>query len=337
MAKTNTHSMLPVVTIVCLLTLFSSIAIWLVHFEPDRKQTSDSESRSATIVKQITNAKRNEHKPMLEAFEKADIEPPISSEMSWLSRPTWQLDGLLTDKLPELQSAYEHGDQAAGFMIAAYLSRCDKAPSSKEDLEAKVEFAIEMGEADLVDRLTQGYKFCLGVPTELREEHLKRFIRLSEDGFTPALEVIGSIPSKQYMEHMQLQALPREEYIIARDTFEKAKYHYLSQAAQQGSMLALLKLSHLNAHSPKHIQESSIRGHTSLSLALANATVAKHFTKNDLVYGRAEFIQNRLYQQATAKELFLAESLSAKMISEIQRAGQAYSAQENERWVFTFY
>lgn len=337
MTKANIHSILPMLIIVSLIIIFSSIAIWLVHFEPNVRQQSHSTSPNSELENLVTIPESDQYEPVMAVKEQSDAKPHNPPELVWLNRPFWQLDGLLTDKLPALQLAYQNGDKAAGFVIAAYLSRCNKAPSSKADLEEKVEFAIETGEADLAERLTQRYNFCQGVPEEMREQHLTRFITLSKDGFTPALEVIGSIPSKQYMEYMKLEELPRDEYISARDAFEKSKYQYLTQAANQGSILALLKLSDMNAHSPKHIEESRNKGHTSLSLALANASVAKHFTTNDLVYGRAEFIQSRLYQKASAKEIFLAESLSANMVSKIQKIGHAYPAREKDRWVFTFY
>jgi hypothetical protein len=335
MAKAKNQRLLPMLIIVSLIVLCSSIAIWLVNFNPDIQ-------RQSLLVNQSANAE-NVSVPLTSVHDKPDEaslykeQESILGNLAWQTRPKWQLDGLLVDQLSTLQKTYQRGDNAAGFVLAAYLSRCSKAPSSEKELEEKVNAAIDTDEQNLAEQMMRRYYFCDGVSEELRSQHLERFIALAKDGFTPALEVMGSLPSKQYMQYMQLQDLPRDAFIAARDAFEKSKYAYLNQAAEQGSMLALLKLSSLNSHPPALIQEKRNDGHTSLSLALAYATVVKHFTQDDVVYGRAEFTQNRLYQQATAAELHLAATLSENMISKIELGGQAYSARESERWVFTFY
>lgn len=136
-----------------------------------------------------------------------------------------------------------------------------------------------------------------------------------------------------YMQFSQQDELPRDEYIRIRDEFEATKYRYLHQAASQGSLLALHKLSGLNTHRLDMIAPD----HTSVSLSLASAAALLHFTKNNMSHSRGVFQQNRLNDMATPEELFNAQQRASVLINKIEEIGEIYPAMENEKWVYTFY
>ncbi len=266
--------------------------------------------------------------------ESADKSKPQPTHMDWISRPNWQLSGLYREHIDELKLRFAQGDQRAGFILAANALRCNRAASSQEQLEQKIQRATEYVDAQAtIDREMNRFEFCQGIELSERQAHLDYFSTLAASGYVPALEVIGSIPDKLYMQYSHQADLPRDEYIARRDAFQKQKYGYLNQAASQGSLYALQRLSYINSHQPDLLEP----GQSSVSVALANTMTLLHFSQDNTTYNRAQFQQNRLYDMVSAEELETAQQLSKQFVDKIENSGQLYTAMENDKSVFTFY
>ena len=308
------------VSIIYLYQSYSHTPVALVvGHEPIVNEPDSSEASSEAVVSDQASSKQNEQ---------------ITPTMAWLSRPSHYLPGKLVDHLDDLQKRFSDGEKAAGFVLAANLLRCDRAAVTKDQMELQVEAAIENNERPgLVDQIINKFEFCQDVPSELRSKHLPYFTQLAESGFTPALEVVSSIPDKMYMQFSGQAHLPRDEYIQKRNEFKATKYRYLNQAAMQGSMLALHKLSYLNSHQLDLVEKD----HTLVSLSLANVAVLLHLTENNISHSRGVFQQNRLNEIATPQELFHGQQRAMQIIKQIEDKGQAYEAMTNEKWAYTFY
>lgn len=257
---------------------------------------------------------------------------------TWIERPDWQLSGKYLDHIASLKSRFSKGDNVAGFILAANSYICDRASGSQSELESKIDRASDLVDSQRsIDRMISKFEFCEGVTQHEREQHVAYFSSLADSGFTPALEVLGSIPDNIYMQLTQQHNLPRDDYVNVRDQFKKTKYRYLNQAASQGSMFALFKLSYLNIHRPKLIEAERQSGHSSVSLALANSIALLYFTENNVTHNRATYQQDKLYKIASPEELREAEQLASEIIFGIRESGRVFSAVENDRPVHTFY
>jgi len=314
-----------------LLILIGLALCWLLlpEFEGNNHELKVAETElSITDTSENTSSSMGE---VITAVE--DDQQTSSSQLTWLVRPDHRLSGRLVDHLAQLKARYAQGELEAGFILAVNLSTCDRAPHSKQALDSRVDLWIEEGRGqNFIDNLISRYDFCEGVGPEERAQHLAYFTDLADSTYIPAMEVLGSIFDKAYMQISKQADLPRDEYVKQKRLFQHKKYDYLKQAASQGSMYALQMLAGMNAHKPDWTQTELQQGYSSVSLALAHSMALLHFSEDNLTYSRASFRQDKLLKLATAQEVTLAEQLAAKLIQAIQSAGQAYTAiKENYR------
>ena len=282
----------------------------------------------------VDNAKISDVEPVATIDE---VENDERLPFTRLARPDHRLRGKLINHIAELTALFAQGNDAAGFKLAMNLSTCTRAAISQEELDADVEQWLgDDKEQYFIDTRVARFNFCEGVSQLEREQHLVYLNQLAESGFTPALEILGEMSDRKYMQSSQPSNLPRDQYIKIRSQFQQTKYRYLNQAAAQGSMLALQRLSWVNAHHPKLVKEQHSEQHSAVSLALANTIALLYFSENNLTYDRATLQQNKLYQIATSEEIYLAEELAPNIIELIRHSGQAYTAiKENYRSVST--
>lgn len=245
--------------------------------------------------------------------------------LTWRTRPDHRLNGQFIEHIQILQDDFAKGNNHAGFILATNLLTCSRAASTKEELDSEVDYWIRDGQRQsMIDSHVSRFHFCEGISSDDRRQPISIFTRLAESNFTPALEVLGTMPDKTYMELTDKTQLERNDYISEKVEFQKAKYKYITRAAEQGSMKALLRLTSLAQHKPSIIEFNDATGYSSVSLALANAIVLKYFTEDNATYSRADFQYNKQFELATPQEVDLADELADEIILKVKSFGEAY-------------
>lgn len=246
--------------------------------------------------------------------------------VSWVTRPNHRLTGKLIDHIATLEDSFAKGNHHAGYILAVKLKTCRLAPLTRNQLEVDVDSLIKDNmPQDMIERRISNFEFCEGIKASDREKHFDYFTLLAESGFTTALEVIGIMPDKMYMEFSKNSHLQRDKYIEVKTKFQMTKYQYLSKAASQGSMKALLAIANRNTHK---VNSASLTRYSPVSLALANAIALKYFTEDNRTYSDANKKYNRLFKTATAEEIYIGEELSLEIIASIKDFGQAYEIRD---------
>jgi len=162
-------------------------------------------------------------------------------------RPDWKFDGNLIAQLEKLKIAAANGDIEANYVLAMNLRYCYYSPADDIALEKKLEQAYEFSDNELaVANITKRYKYCSGIEQRQRNQFYSYSEAAASNGYVAAQEVIGSITPELFMESQGYENLERDEFIIMRDNFIEQKIGFLEQAAQNGSIRALIRLSHMN-------------------------------------------------------------------------------------------
>ena len=245
-------------------------------------------------------------------------ERPIQNDqMVVMQRPDWKLDGNFKDHLEELINIAANGDNKANYIIAMNLRHCYYAPADDIALDKKLEQAYEYSDADIaVDRITERYEYCFGIKLQQRNQFFKYLEIASNRGYVVAQEIMASITAELFMKSQGYQELERSDFITKRDHFIEQKVRHMEQAAQNGSIKALAKLSNMN--------RSQIIGGNGYVKSYAFNQLILEFTQNNEMYNRYSWFQEKLYPQLTPDEIENALAMSEEWLTKIKINGTLY-------------
>ena len=265
-----------------------------------------------SIVKEINSI------PTKEANENAFNERSIQNDqMIVMHRPDWKLDGNFKDHLEKLIIIATKGDNKANYIIGMNLRHCYYAPANGIALDKKLEQAYEYSDADIaVDRITERYEYCFGIQQKQRNQFYKYLEMASNKGYVFAQEVVGSITPELFMNSQGYEKLERSDFIRKRDNFIEQKVRYLEQAAENGSIKALARLSNMN--------RSQIIGGNGYVRSYAFNQLILEFTQNNEMYNRYSWFQQKLYPQLTPEEIENALAMSEEWLTKIKVNGTLY-------------
>ncbi|UUO22486.1 sel1 repeat family protein [Colwellia sp. M166] len=287
----------------------------------DSKSVSDSlnaelNTQNTPLLKSVV--KEIDGIPTKKPNGNASRERPIQNDqMVVMHRPDWKLDGNFKDHLEELIIIAANGDSKANYIIAMNLRHCYYAPADDIALDKKLEQAYEYSDADIaVDRITERYKYCFGIKLQQRNQFFKYLEIASNRGYVVAQEIMGSITPELFMKSQGYEELERSDFIRKRDNFIDQKVRYIEQAAQNGSIKALAKLSNMN--------RSQIIGGNGYVKSYAFNQLILEFTQNNEMYNRYSWFQQKLYPQLTPEEIENALAMSEEWLKKIKINGTLY-------------
>jgi hypothetical protein len=265
-----------------------------------------------SVVKEIDGIPTK--KPNGNVFRERPIQ---NDQMVVMHRSDWKLDGNFKDHLEELIIIAANGDSKANYIIAMNLMLCYYAPADDIALDKKLEQAYEYSDADIaVDRITKRYEYCFGIKLQQRNQFFKYLEIASNRGYVVAQEIMGSITPELFMKSQGYEELERSDYIRKRDNFIDQKVRYIEQAAQNGSIKALAKLSNMN--------RSQIIGGNGYVKSYAFNQLILEFTQNNEMYNRYSWFQQKLYPQLTPEEIENALAMSEEWLKKIKINGTLY-------------
>ena len=187
---------------------------------------------------------------IIEANEKETLKEIQTDQLNetksliYLSRPSWRLKGSLSDHFDRLKSQYEEGDVNAAYILSKNLRYCWYIPSNQQSYEKALDLANENGESDrFMNRLTEKYKFCDGINKEQRSLFYKYIEAAASKGYVPAQEAFANTTPILFMKSQGHELLDRDAYVEKRDEFVQQKLSFLEDAALNGSIRVLVKLS----------------------------------------------------------------------------------------------
>lgn len=240
-----------------------------------------------------------------------------NSQMVVIHRPGWKFDGNLIVQLEKLRSAATNGDNEASYILAMNLRYCYNSPADDIALEKKLEQANEFSDSELaVGRITEKYEYCSGIDQKQRNQFYSYSEAAANNGYVAAQEVIGRTTPEFFMESQGYEDLEREEFIRMRDNFIKQKIEFLEQAAQNGSIKALVSLSHMN-----RAQKIGEKGYVK---SFAFNQLILELTQNNEIYNRYSRYQQKLHSQLTSDEIDNAFAMSEEWLEVIKANGTLY-------------
>ena len=287
----------------------------------DSKSISDSlnvefNTQNTSLLKPTTQDVDNIliKKPKGNALTAISIQ---SKQMLVIRRPNWRLDGDFKDHLQALIIMAANGDSEANYIIAMNLKHCYFAPVDDIALAKKLEQAYEYSDTDIaVDKITEKYEYCFGIQQQQRDQFYKYLEFASSVGYVVAQEAIGSITPEFFMKSQGYEELERSDFIKKRDSFIEQKVSFLEQAAKNGSIKALVKLSDMN--------RSQIIGGNGYVKSYAFNQLILELTQSNEMYNRYSWFQQKLYSQLTPDEIENALKMSEDWLTEINIRGTLY-------------
>jgi hypothetical protein len=245
-------------------------------------------------------------------------ERPIrNDQMVVMHRPDWKLNRNFKEHIEELIIIAANGDSKANYIIAMNLRHCYYAPADDITFDKKLEQAYEYSDADIaVDRITERYEYCFGIKQKQRNQFFKYLEIASNRGYVVAQEIMGSITPALFMKSQGYEELERSDFIRKRDDFIEQKVRYMEQAAKNGSIKALSRLSNMN--------RSQIIGENGYVKSYAFNQLILEFTQNNEIYNRYSWFQEKLYPQLTPEEIKNALAMSEEWLTKIKINGTLY-------------
>ncbi|MCJ8319039.1 MAG: hypothetical protein MJK12_05370 [Colwellia sp.] len=250
---------------------------------------------------------------------KATLAAPGSQngQMVVMHRPKWKFDGNLIVQLEKLQIASANGDDKASYILAMNLKYCYHSPADDIALEKQLDQATEFSDSELaVERITEKYQYCSGI----EQKQSKQFYHYSEaaanNGYVAAQEVIGRITPEFFMQSQGYENLERDEFIIMRDNFIDQKIAFLQQAAQNGSIEALGRLSRMNRS-----QKIGANGYVK---SFGFNQLILELTQSNEIYNRYSEYQQKLHSQLTSEEIDNGFAMSEQWLKIINANGTLY-------------
>ena len=252
--------------------------------------------------------------PNITAFTGKPIQ---NAQMVVMHKPSWKLDGNFKDHLDKLIIIAASGDNEANYIIAMNFRHCYYAPVDEAALEKKLEQAYEYSDTDIaVDKINERYKYCFGIKQKQRNQFYKYLEAASNNGYVLAQEVFGSITPEFFMKSQGYEELERRDFIRKRDSFIEQKVSFLEQAAKNGSIKALAKLSNMN-------RSQIIAGNGYVKSYAFNQLILE-FTQNNEIYNRYSWFQQKLYSQLNPEEIENALTMSEEWSTKIKLNGTLY-------------
>ncbi len=240
-----------------------------------------------------------------------------NGQMIVMHRPDWKFDGNLIVQLENLRNAATNGDNEANYILAMNLRYCFNSPIDDIALEKKLEQAYEFSDSELfVSRITAKYEYCSGIEQNQRNQFYSYSEAAAINGYVAAQEVISRITPEFFMESQGYGNLERDEFIMMRDNFIEQKIRFLKQAAQNGSIEALGRLSRMN-------RSQKIKGNGYVKSFAFNHLILE-LTQNNKVYDRYSWYQQKLHSQLTSEELDDAFVMSEEWLEIIKANGTLY-------------
>ena len=246
-----------------------------------------------------------------------DRESTKNGQMIVMHRPDWKFDGNLIVQLEKLKSVAANGDNKASYILAMNLRYCFNSPTDSIALEKKLEQAYEFSDSGrAVDNITEKYEYCSGIEQKQRNQFYSYLKAAANNGYVAAQEVFGRITPEFFMESQGYEDLEREEYIVMRDNFIEQKIGFLEQAAQNGSITALVRLSRMN--------RSQKLGDNGYVKSFAFNQLILELTQNNEIYNRYSWLQQKQYSQLTSDDIDNAFSMSEQWLEIIKANGTLY-------------
>ena len=240
-----------------------------------------------------------------------------NNQMVVMHRPVWKFDGNLIVQLEKLKSAAVNGDKEASYILAMNLRYCYPSPEDDIALEKKLEQVSEFSDSErAVAIILERYEYCSGIVQKQRNQFYKYSESAANNGYVPAQEDIGKTTPEFFMESQGHEDLEREEFIIIRDNFIKQQVIFLEQAAQNGSIKALTRLSRMN--------RSQKLGGNGYAKSFAFNQLILELTQDNKTYDMYSRYQQKLHSQLTSEEIDDAFAMSDEWLEIIRGNGTLY-------------
>lgn len=240
-----------------------------------------------------------------------------NGQMIVMHRPVWKFDENLIVHIAKLKIASSNGDHEASYILAMNLRYCYPSPADDIALEKKLEEVSDFSDSErAVGIILERYEYCLGIVQKERSQFHKYSEAAANNGYVPAQEVIARTTSESFMESQGYDYLEREEFITMRDNFVKQQVVFLEQAAKNGSIKALTRLSRLN--------RSQKLGGNGYAKSFAFNQLILELTQNNKIYDRHSRYQQKLHSQLTPKEIDDAFAMSEEWLEIIKANGTLY-------------
>lgn len=309
---------------VLLIILFICLAVFIFNFTDNTTINLPSSEITATNTQVALTRNNNTHSTTLIAEGKSYNDPNAvqntnqkSAEMVVMQRPKWKLSGNLLSEFEKLKSAAESGDNEARYILARNLNYCFNSPLDNTALDIKLTQALDYSDSALtITRITDKYEYCTGIGQQQRNEFYNYSQDAANHGYVAAQEFIGTITPEFFMTSQGYQNLEREDFITTRDNFLKQQIELLQQAAQNGSIKALTRLSHIG-NSQKFGKNNNVK-------TMAFNQLILELTSNNEIYNRYAWFQEKLNLQLTPEEIDHALAMSEAWLAVIKTNGTLY-------------
>ena len=280
-------------------------------FNTENNQVIDTQGKNAMPTKPIADVKSiNAHHSLHTTSRK-------SAEMVVMQRPEWKFSNNLLSKFEELTNAAENGDNKARYILARNLNYCFNSPIDKTALDIKLTQALDYSDnALIISRISEKYEYCIGIEQSQRDEFYNYSKVAANNGYVAAQEYIGTITPEFFMTSQGYQSLEREDFITTRDNFLAQQIKFLQQAAQNGSIKALTRLSHIG-NAQKFSKNNNVKSAAFNQLIL-------ELTPNNEIHNRYAWLQEKLYLQLTPEEIDHAFVMSEAWLAVIKANGTLY-------------
>lgn len=278
-----------------------------------------SDAPGIVVLDSVSKTAETFSKPMLLPLlqtKENDI-ANLDDQLKVMHRPIWKFADGFKVHLDGLLRAAAGGDIQARTMLGLNFLHCYNTPADQGALEVKLEGVYELNDGGLsADRISERYDYCEGVHPQQRAQFFEYLDVAAQDGDVIAQEVIGSITPEFFMYSQGYEKLDREEYIALRDGFMERKIEYLEQAAKNGSIRALIRLSSMN-----FAQNIGADGQV---MAFAINNVVLELTSNNEVYNRFSWFVQRQYEQLSPEDIDRASEISDQWLTQININGTLY-------------
>jgi len=307
------------ILLIMLITFLTAIILNLVDSSSVADATNIKLSSSTTPpLKTIVKAE-NTATPSGIAEPKTIVEDTgiQNGQLVIMQRPDWKFEGNLKEQLERLKIAAENGNDEASYVLAMNLRHCYYSPVDDIAFEKKLEQVYEFSDNELaVANITKRYEYCSGIDQKQRNQFYNYSKDAASNGYVAAQEYIGSITSELFMESQGYKNLERDQFIKVRDGFIEQKIGFLQQAAKNGSIKALIRLSNMN-----HSQNYGENGHVK---SFAFNQLILELTQNNKTYNKYSWFQQRMHPQLTSDEIDNAFAMSEEWLEIIRSNGTLY-------------
>ncbi|MFC3123152.1 hypothetical protein [Agaribacter flavus] len=292
----------------------------LIYFQNDSPSAVESTkiSSNTDLVKTKTKSKENiESQSISPLSSYPDKTDAISFLFKQIKRVDWYFDDGLLAHFSLLQSKADNGDNEASFILSMNLRYCYSAAFDEDSLDSKLTEASQYSDAELAMQSIQDkYEYCLGIEASSTHEFHHYLLQPAKNGYVQAQEELGKMSPEFFMASQGFDKLEREEFIRIRDDFEQKKLSFLEEAAKNGSVRALKRLSRMYS--------SQKYGSNGLVKAYAMNHLILEITEDSELYSQHSWLNQKLHDKLTPKELDMALNTSENWLEIIVRNGTIY-------------